>query len=122
MNSRSFCIPVAGKKPSPNSAARLTALAEWPPMIIGRFLQIGFGLQFTLSKLMNFPLNVAASSCHNFRIASIYSSVRSPRLLNCTFRASNSSLNHPTPMPSSIRPLVNLSIVARCFASMTGLR
>ena len=72
-------------------------------------------------ELANSPSKDATSSRHSVRMASTYSAARAARRANGTPSASNSSRDHPMPMPNVNRPPDSLSSVAACLASSTGL-
>ena len=90
--------------------------------MIGTRPLYGFGLQFIWLKDTNSPSKLASWWSQSARIDFIYSSILAPRRLNGIPIASNSSFNHPAPIPNSKRPSVKWSIVANCFAKTTGFR
>ena len=109
-------------QPSAHATTRRSAASLLPPRTIGiPVLPTGFGLTRTESKLTNSPVNDATSSRHTVRIAATYSAVRAARRSNGTPSASNSSRDHPMPTPSVNRPPHNVSSVAACLATTTGL-
>src|SRR5215471_20830181 len=112
-----------GHQPSAHFATRLSAfLSRLPIRTGGPGCCTGLGLQRTGLNFTYLPSNDASSLDHSSRIAAIHSAVCVHRLGKSTPSSSDSSRNHPAPIPNRNLPFENASRVATSLAVTIALR
>ncbi len=120
------CASGPGRKwgihPSASRAARRRTGSLSPPIQIGIVGRGGKGLRPASLTRCHCPSMVTRSRAQRARSTAICSSMRAPRFVKRSPRASNSTAFQPTPTPRRSRPAESTSTAAACFATSAVCR